>query len=187
MEKSNGCTSASNSNCCTTNATSHQYTVKKKIGTFLIGLAIIFAVSSAFSNANVAASIPPSIEDFDWLKTDKKVAYILLEGKDATKNTNLVATVKSVVDELNNTDGSAHFEIVAEENTQDFIQKTAIEKRPSVVVLGKGTAMTVLSESVSMVKLFKAYITATTPVKSCSASSSCSSSKKSACCSKKSQ
>jgi len=187
MEKSNCCTAAqaSDSNCCTTN----QPTVKKKIGTFLMGLALVFAVSSAFKNASgdVVEALPPSIEDFDWIKTDKKVVYLLLEGKDAVQNRAMTSNVETVVNDLNDTDGSAHFKLVADENTQELMQKTAVEKTPSVVVLGRGTAMTILSESVSIVKLFKAYITATTPISDCSSSTSCSAAKKSSCCSKKSQ
>ncbi len=197
MENSNCCSpnQDANSNCCPPNSTTENKVgkeknpqgFKQKIGLLIMGLAIVFAISTAFKSNDIT-DLPPSIEDFEWLETDKKVAYILLEGTDEQKNEKIAGKVKSVVDELNETDGSAYFATLNLDNEhyEKFVEEIGIEETPSVAVLGRGGNVSLLNASVSSLKLVKAYVSATTPAASCNPAA-CSPAAKAKCAAKKSK
>ena len=196
MDKSNCCVSDqdANNSCCESSS-NQGINLKKKMGTVLMGLALVLAVSTAFKNANegTVEYMPPiSIDDFKWLKTTKKVAYVLVKGADDNANKLMTDLGRSVVKELKETDESADFITLetTNPNSSDFIEKIGVKSKPTIVVLGRGGTVSLLSESVSTIRLFKAYVAATTPISSCqpsncSSTKSCTSTKKSTCCSKK--
>lgn len=202
MKNSNCCSpnQDSNSNCCTTPTPvkdNSKKDMKKKIGMFLMGLALVFAISSAFKIATNSSDefslLPPSIEDFEWMETDKKVAYVLLKGEEKEQNKLLATQINKVVQELNGSDGSAEYYKLnsTHQHYESFIEKTGVETIPSVVVLGRGGNLSLLpSESVNSIKLLRAYVSATTPAVSCnpaacSPSKTCTPAQKAKCGTKK--
>ncbi len=191
MENSN------NSNCCppTPNANTSCCSpapkkdkgVKRKLGVGILGLAVILATTSAFkieSNITKPEDVSceaSTIESFEWIKTDKKVVFLLLKGDDESKNNKVAEEVKSVIAEINETDGSAYFKGLESESTAyiDLVKKEKIKEFPAVVVLGKNSQPSVLSGKISAIKLVRAYDLAAVPI------SSCSPSQKTSCCTKK--
>ncbi len=178
MENSNCCTpnQNNNTNCCppsTPPVEEKKGGLKKGLGLIILGLALVFAVSSAFrtaSNTNEIGVSPPSIEDFEWMETDKEAAYVLVKGEEEEQNKQLSTKITEVVLELNGTDGSAeYFELYSSlEHYKNFVETTGVEETPVVVVVGRiGNLSLVDSESVSSIKLYKAYVAATTPPASC--------------------
>lgn len=186
-------TSESGTNCCSTTEQQNSKSIKKKLGITLLGLAILLAITSAFSyqehgdNKNTSNTTEsgscgvPSIKDLKWLKTNKKVAFILLPGTDEAQNKKLSDQVKNTVDELNETDGSAYYQELTYQSKEykDLNTQANISQFPSVAVLGRGCTSSVLSSKINSTKLIKAYVAATTPASSCSSGSSGSS-----CCNK---
>lgn len=180
MENSNCCSPNQNNttNCCPSTETK-KVRVKKSIGFFVLGLAFVFAISSAFrtaTSANDMGAMPPSIEDFEWMKTDKEVAYVFIKGDEKEANEALSSKVLAIVEDLNETDGSAeYFELFPSlKYYNSFIATIGVETTPSIVVLGRlGTLSIVNSESVSSMKLYKAYMAAITPPASCASSKNC--------------
>ena len=197
-KKSNCCApnQEATSNCCppsTTNennATKEKSTkgFKQKIGMLILGLAVIFAMTTAFKNNGSIGDLPPSIEDFTWLETDKKVAYVLIEGADDTKNEKMALKVTSFVEELNETEGSAYFTQLnaANEHYENFVEKIGVEETPTIVVLGRGGNTSLLSTSINSINLVKAYVSATTQATSCNPAA-CSPADKAKCVAKKSK
>ncbi len=189
-----------NSNCCTPATLpveKNEGGFKKKFGLLILGLAFVLAVSSAFkitTSTNEIGFLPPAIEDFEWMDTDKEVAYVLLKGDNEEQNKQLSSQISEVVLELNGTDGSAgHFELTPSyEQYADFVETTGVESVPTVVVLGRGGNLSLLNgDSVSSIKLYKAYLAATTPAASCNpaacaSSKSCTPAQKAKCGVKKS-
>ncbi|MBA6157299.1 hypothetical protein H3Z83_12345 [Tenacibaculum sp. S7007] len=179
----NGCTpnqeSKNNTDCCTSNTNSKNKNgrMKKKIGLGILGLALIFAFMTAFKGSSkaeisciTAANTPTlSIADFEWIKTDKKVAYVVLKGNNTNQNQEITLKVESIINELNETDGSAHFLALEANNPnyQDVVSKLKIEETPSIVVLGK-SALIINGSEVNSAKLIRAYDVVLTPKASCS-------------------
>ena len=127
---------------------------------------------------------PPSIEDFKWLDTDEKVAYIFLKGVDESQNEKLTERIETIVKELNETDGSAYFTSLNSDNEhfEDVVERTGVKDLPTVVVLGRGCKLSLISENVNSTKLIRAYVSATTPAASCAPGG-----KNTSCCIKKSK
>lgn len=175
-----------NTNCCSP-APKKDKGVKRKLGVGILGLAVILATTYAFkiesntTNTEDSTCEVSTIESFEWIKTDKKVAFILLKGNDKAKNNKVAEEVKSVIAEINETDGSAYFKELDSKSVAytDLVEKEKIKDFPSVVVLGKNSKSSVLSGNVSSIKLVRAYDLAATAVPSCSAS------QKTSCCKKK--
>ena len=178
MDNSNCCTpnQNNNTNCCapdTPPVEEQKVGLKKGLGLFILGLALVFAISSAFrtaANTNEMGVLSPSIEDFAWMETDKETAYILVKGEEEEQNKQLSSKVSEVVLELNETDGSAeYFELSPSlQHYQNFVETIGVEETPAVVVLGRiGNLSLFDSESISSIKLYKAYVVATTPPASC--------------------
>ncbi len=187
MENTNCCSTKenNNSNCCPPpiEKDTNVMGMKKKVGTFLLGLAIILGISSAFKAAtqtNDIGVLPPSIEDFEWLETDKEVAYVFLKGKEEEQNKLLSKQIIDVLLELNESGDSAEYYELSSthQHYNDFMKQTSVETVPTLVVLGRGGELSLINEeSMNSIKLFKAYVAATTPVTSCKPSS-CNPSKK---------
>ena len=181
-----------NTDCCTKVPPQKTGGVKKKLSITLFGLAIIMAISAAFKSGNLNADSAvattqgtacgmPSIQDLKWLKTDKKVAYILLKGEDELQNRKLSELITTTVSELNESDGSADYLQLdsKDKNYQDLTEKANVKVIPSIAVLGRGCTSSLVHGNVNSTRLIKAYISASTPA------SSCTSSGTSSCCSKK--
>lgn len=182
-----------NSNCCTPNKNGNSdcnqipvdsgNKMKKNIGMFIMGLALLLAISSAFKTANYNEEImisSPSIEDFDWMETDKKVAYVLIQGSEKEENKLITNKLKDVVLELNSTDGSAEFFSINSSHQQyeNFMEEFEISSLPTVVILGRVGSHNILSiEQTNFLKLMSGYISATTKSLICNPTS-CSPSKK---------
>ena len=196
MDNSNCCTPNQNNttNCCppkTPPVEEKKVALKKGLGFFTLGLALFFAVSSAFrtsSNTNDISLLSPSIENFEWMETDKEVAYILVEGEDEDRNKQLSTKAGEVVLELNGTDGSAaYFELSPSlEHYKNFVETTGVVETPTIVVLGRvGNLSLFKSESVSSIKLYKAYVAATTPTScnpaACKPTKSCTPAQRAKC------
>lgn len=201
LHNSNCCSPDQNNNisCCSPNSLppveEKKGDFKKRLGLFIMGLALVFAISSAFktaSNTNEIGVLPPSIEDFEWMETDKEAAYILVKGGEEEQNKLLSTKVSEVVLELNGTDGSAeYFELSPSlEHYNSFVETTGVVETPAVVVLGRiGNLSLFDSESISSIKLYKAYVAATTPPASCDPaackpSKSCTPAQKAKCAAK---
>ncbi len=181
--KANCCTpnqeSKNNTDCCISNTNSKNKNggMKKKIGVGILGLALIFAFMTAFKGSpkaeisctTVVNTPTLSIADFEWIKTDKKVAYVVLKGNNTNQNQEITLKVESIINELNETDGSAHFLALEANNPnyQDVVSKLKIEEMPSIVVLGKSTLIINGSE-VNSTKLIRSYDAVLTPKASCS-------------------
>ncbi len=199
MEKSNNvscCTSTSNekSNCCPPALKKGKGT-KGKLGLGLLGLAVVLASLSAFKMETKAACSGDvscevlTLKDFDWIKTDKKVAFILLKGNDEAKNQKVAKEVKLVIDEINETEGSAYFQALESTSAEydDLVKKENINEFPAIVVLGKHSKSSVLSGKINSIKLVRAYDLAAVTQPSCGPGqkTSCSPSQKASCCKKK--
>lgn len=200
LHNSNCCSPNQNANssCCpqsTPSVEGKKGDFKKRLGLFIMGLALFFAISSAFrtaSNINEIGVLPPSIEDFEWMETDKEAAYVLVNGEDEEENKLLSNKVSEVVLELNGTDDSVeYFELSPSlEHYKSFVETIGVEKTPAVVVLGRiGNLSLFDSESVSSIKLYKAYVAATTSPASCDPaackpSKSCTPAQKAKCAAK---
>ncbi len=202
-----------NSNCCSQNQTANssccpptvpvpapeknKKEYKKSLGLIILGLAFVLAISSAFRTAigskDGLSSLLPSIEDFEWMETDEEVVYVLLKGDDENQNKQLSKQVDAVVMELKDTEDSVEYYELnpSHQHYSSFKEKTSVEETPSVVVLGRGGNISLLdSESVNSLKLFRAYVSATTPIASCNpaackSSKTCSPEQKARCAAKK--
>jgi len=156
-------------NCCTptSNISNNNKGVKKKLGLGIIGLALIFAITTAFKGEVIPVTsctsevdgTTPSMKDFKWLKTNKKVAYVFLKGNNEPLNKKISIKVNSIITELNETDGSASFlELdVKNENYQDLVSKAKISDIPSVAILGKGATTIINGAFINSAKLIRAY------------------------------
>lgn len=199
MDNSNCCTpnQNNNTNCCLPNTPpveEKKVALKKRLGFFILGLALVFAISSAFrtaSNTNDIGLLSPSIEDFEWMETDKEAAYILVKGEEEERNKQLSTKIAEVVLELSETDGSADFFELSpsHEHYKNFVETTGVEETPAVVVLGRiGNLSLFNSESVSSIKLYKAYVTATNPTScnpaACKPTKSCTAAQRAKCAAK---
>jgi len=169
-----------NVDCCgpTDDSSNKNKGVKKAFGLGIFGLALILALTTAFKGSGetlavscttVENSETVSKEDFKWLKTDKNVAYILLKGKDAGQNEKLALKVGGIVNELNETDGSAYFLALEATNANylDVVSKLKIEKNPSVAVLGKSVSI-IKGEHINSAQLIRAYDAVLAAKASCS-------------------
>lgn len=178
-----------NSSCCppATPLTSEKKGgFKNNLGMLLLGFAFILAISSAFKIATATvAEIPLSINDFEWMDTDKEVAFVLIKGEDKEENKRLSAHLSDVIAELNDSEESAaQFELTSTfDQYEGFVKTTGASSEASVVVLGRLGNPSILDiESISAIKLYKAYLTAISPASSCDPAScdpskSCSPSK----------
>lgn len=189
-----------NASCCppTTHAVKAEKAgFKKGLGLLILGIAFVLAISSAFKIATGAEEIdllPPAIEDFAWMDSDKEVVFVLLKGDDEKENKSLSSQLSDVVLELNATSGSVeHLELTPSyEQYASFVDIIGIEETPAIAVLGrKGNKYSVLDkETISSIQLYKAYIAGITPVATCksttcSPSTSCTPAQKAACTAKK--
>ncbi len=149
--------------------------MKKKFGLGILSLALVLALTTAFKGSAVAEvscttdSTTLSIADFEWIKTDKKVAYIVLKGNDPNKNQKITSKVESIVEELNETGESAYFLALEEsdEHHKDTVSKLKIEETPHVAILGKSVS-TIAGAEVNSAKLIRAYDAALSSKASCS-------------------
>ena len=161
------------SSCCTaTKVSDKRVGFRKGIGSLILGLALVLSLSSAFKIATGSDGtlLPPSIEDFGWMDTNKEVAYVLLKGENEEENNNISVQVESVIEELSKSEEPVeYYELTAnDEHYSSFIKEIGIEQVPSIVALGRIGSLTLLSgEDISALKLYKAYISATTPAASC--------------------
>ncbi len=186
---------SSNIDCCSTNSNSSDKNtkMKKNFGFIIFGLALLIAITTAFkgstknevSCSNTTLNVPTiSITDFEWIQTNKKVAYIFLKGNDASENSKISLKVKSIVDELNEIEGSAYFLTldVNNLNYQDVVSKLNIEDTPSIVVLGKNSSI-INGENINSTKLIRAYDAVLISKSSCSPSEkkSCTEKSKASC------
>ncbi len=206
MENSNCCSpnQDKSTNCCSSTKTAKEPKAdfKKGLGLLILGLAFVFAISSVFktaTNANELAVTAPSIEDFQWMETDKEAAYVLLKGNDEAQNKQMSTQITEVLAELNESDGSAQYYELAPSDEQytTFSEAIGIENSPAVVVIGRAGALSLFdSETMSSIKLYKAYVAATTAAatcnpaacatsKSCKPSKSCTPAQKAKCAGKK--
>lgn len=104
------------------------------------------------------------------MDTDKETAFVLLKGTDEMENKQLSSTITKAIFEMKEADSSIeYFELNPSlAHYETFAATTGVETYPAVVVLGRGGNLSVLNnESVSSIKLYKAYVAATTPAASC--------------------
>lgn len=168
-----------NANCCTPNdnTLNKNKSVKNTFGLGILGLALILALTTAFkgsekplaTSCSIENSGTPSKSDFKWIKTQKDVVYLLLKGNDVNQNEKLTLKVDGIVNELNETDGSAYFLVLEATNPhyQELVSKLKIEDIPSLVVLGKSASI-LKGEEINSAKLIRAYDAALTEKTSCS-------------------
>ncbi|CAM1352951.1 hypothetical protein [Tenacibaculum halocynthiae] len=179
-----------NTDCCTSQ--NRNVSMKQKIGLFILGLALIFALNTAFKEVvtdndackTTEGLVTISINDFAWIKTNKKVVYIVLKGNDSSQNKKIISKVSNTVNELNETESSADL-LVLESNTSnynDIVSKLKIEEIPSIAVVGKSTSI-IKAINVNSIKLIRAYDTAIVTSATCSTSekNSCIESSKVSC------
>lgn len=186
--------SKNNTDCCVpnNNSSNKNFVMKKKFGLGILGLAFIFAFITAFKSSPKAEvsciktiNTPTlSIADFGWIKTDKKVAYVVLKGNNTSQNKEMTSKVESIVNELNTTEGSAYFIALeaGNANYKDVVSKLKIEKTPSIVVLGK-SATKINAKDVNSMNLIRAYDAVLTTKASCTTTknASCTGESKTSC------
>lgn len=190
MSTENNCcspSSNSNQNCCTPGPVNDKsQKVKHGIGVVILCLAVVLAITSAFTKkekekcATDMISKTPLLTDFNWLQTEKKVAFVFLEGENIGENDKIQHKTIEVMQELNEEGESVFFKRVKKGTNQynEVIGKAKIKNVPAVLVLGRKCNSSILNGKINSTHLVKAYMAASSTAPSCSPSTSCCPTKK---------
>ena len=186
-EQQNACCDTSDQNCCATNESPKKRSWKKISAILVLSLAMILAISAAANTGQETHTSQstssdcglPSITDFDWIETDKKVAFVLLKGAEETSNTKVESKLETVHFELNESGGSAALFVLdeADKHFAEIKETCKVKSFPAIAILGRGCQSSVLAGDINSTRLIKAYILASTPASSCAKGGS-------SCCSK---
>ena len=180
----NDCCDNNSQDCCPPQSKEKKSSWKKMTAIIVMAFAFVLAISAgvkagqANDDSNGCGSV--SITDFEWMNTNEKVAFILLEGGDENQNADLKLKLEDIADDLKAANDSAAMFVLSndEKHFTELADKCNVNSFPAIVTLGRGCKSSVINKDITDASLANAFIDASTPVGSCSKASTCCSKKK---------